>query len=112
MAAPLEALQRHVHEQREDEEDHAERERQTEVALARVEGDGGGERAGLAPDVAAYRHGGADLGYDVAERRGDHRREREARLARHGPGAPPAPRAAGPGGAPDPPGDAPPGSGP
>src|SRR5256885_11568798 len=40
----------------------AEGERQPEVALARVQRDGGGERARLAADVAAHRHGGADLG--------------------------------------------------
>src|SRR2546423_11021741 len=89
MSATLERLQGDVHEQGEEQEDEAERERQAEVALARVQGHRGGEGTGLAPDVPTHGHGGADLGDHVAERRRDHRREREASLARHGPrGAP------------------------
>src|SRR5207302_308400 len=78
MAAALEHLQRDVHEQGEQQQDEAERERQAKVALARVQGDRGGEGAGLAPDVPAHRHGGADLGHHVAERGGVHHREGRA----------------------------------
>src|SRR6185295_9477679 len=91
MTAALERLQRDVYEQGEKQEDETEREREPEVALARIQRDGGRQSAGLATDVAAHGHGGSDRRDDVTEGGGDHRREREPRFTRHGPrGAPPA----------------------
>src|SRR5882724_13213100 len=90
MTAALERLERDVHEQGEEQEDEPEREREPEVALARVQRDGGREGAGLAADVAAHGHGGSDLRDDVAEGGRDHRREREPGFARHSPRRAPA----------------------
>src|SRR5207244_8192555 len=67
MTLALEHLQGDVDEQREHQQDDAERERQPEVALAGVERDGRGEGPGRAADVAADHHGGADLRDHVTE---------------------------------------------
>src|SRR5438552_19154315 len=94
-SAALEHLQRDVHEQRQEQQDEAQREREAEIALTRIQRDRGRERAGLAADIAAHGHGGADLGDDVAERGSDDGGEREASLALHGPRRAPATRAEG-----------------
>src|SRR5438552_16383050 len=85
MAFTLKHLESDVDEQREHQQDDAERQCQPKVALAGVERDGRGQRPGRAADVPAHDHGGADLSDDVTEGGGDHRRQSEARLARDRP---------------------------
>src|SRR6059036_1602452 len=100
-ASALQHLQGDVHEQREEQQNETEGERETEVTLAGVEGDGGGERACLTADVAADGHRRADLGDDVSERGRDHGGERESGLARDVPRRAPPPGAERLGGATD-----------
>src|SRR2546425_689336 len=92
MATSLQHLQRDVDDERQQQQHQAERERQAEIALRGVEGDGRGQRTGGAADVAPDNHRRANFGDDLAERRRDHGGKGEARFARHRPRGPPRPR--------------------
>src|SRR4030095_12513791 len=63
----LDEAERPVHQERDQQQDHRERDRNVEVALAGLEYRGGGEHARGAADVAAKHHGGAHLGDHAAE---------------------------------------------
>jgi hypothetical protein len=62
IAVAADPAQRPVHQEGDQQQDHRERDREVEVALAGLEHGGGGEHARGAADVAAQHHGGAHLG--------------------------------------------------
>src|SRR5215813_4864475 len=74
-----------VHEEDQDEQQHGQRDRGVEVALAGLEDHRRGQRARLPFDVAADHQRGTDLGNDGAEAGHHGGQHRQARLAQHDP---------------------------